>query len=247
MRLIKKSNDKMTKQALYCLTSFLFLFIYCILPSEFIQAASTDSTTVQMNPSEKQLLLNGKIWRNQYSKAIGDQFFLTNTFLKGSVTLNGRRFNNLNLKYDIANDELILSIEPNPSISMNKEMVDSFDLEYESRNYHIINAGTDNSNILRGYVNVIYDGPSRMYVKYTKKIQPLAVDGRFDLFIEEHRIYLRKGNEVVYVKGKKQFVNLLADKKKEIRYYIKSSRIKLTQKDPETFIPVLKYYDSIRE
>jgi len=237
----------MTKQALCFVTSFLFLFIYSGIPSEFIQAASTDTTIVQINPSDKQLLLNGRIWRNQYSKAIGDQFFLTNTFLKGSVTLNGRRFNNLNLKYDIANDELILSIEPNPSISMNKEMVDSFDLDFENRNYHIINAGTDNSNILSGYVNVIYDGPSTMYVKYTKKIQPLAVDGRFDLFIEEHRIYLRNGKEVVYVKGKKQLLTLLSDKKREIKDYMKSSRIKLTQKNPDTFIPLLKYYDSIRK
>jgi hypothetical protein len=40
-------------------------------------------------------------------------------------------------------------------------------------------------------------------------------------------------------------MNLLEDKKKEIRDYMKSSRIKVMQKDPYTFIPVLEYYDSI--
>jgi hypothetical protein len=241
------SNNKMIKPAMYYLTSILFLFICCGIPPEFLQAATSDSTGNQLNLAEKQLLLNGRIWRNQYSNVIGDQFFLANTFLNGSVTFNGRRFNNLNLKYDIANDELLLSIESHPSILMNKEMVDSFSFVYENRNYHIINAGTDSSSVLRGYVNVLYNGPSAMYVKYLKKIQPLAVDGRFDLFFQEHQIYLRKDKKIVPVMGKRMFLNLLEDKKKEIRYYLKSSRTKLTRKDPETFIPVIRYYDSIRK
>lgn len=241
------SNDKMTKPALYYLTSVLFLIICRGISPEFIQAASIDSTVIQQNPSHKQLLLNGRIWRNQYSKTFGDQFFLTNTFLKGSVIFNGHRFNNLDLKYDITNDELILSIESYPIIIMNKEMVDSFSLVFENRNYHIINAGQDTSNVLRGYVNVLYDGTTALYVKYTKNIQPLAVDGRYDLFVQEHRIYLRKGTEIVPVGGKRKLLSLLEDKKKEIRHYLKSSRFKFSRNDPDTFIPVLEYYDSIRK
>jgi hypothetical protein len=237
----------MTKPALYYLTPVLFLILSRSIFPEFIQSAPVNSTVIQQNPSDKRLLLNGRIWLNQYSKAVGDQFFLENTFIKGSVTFNGQRFNNLDLQYDITNDELLLSIESYPVIIMNKEMVDSFSLVFGNRNYHIINTGTDTSDILRGYVNVLYNGPSALYVKYMKKIQPLAVDGRYDLFYEEHRIYLRKGSETVPVAGKRKLLNLLEDKKKEIRHYLRTSRLKLIQKDPNTFIPVLKYYDSIRK
>jgi hypothetical protein len=235
----------MTKSALYYLISVLFLIISRGGLPEFIQAATTYSNIIQLKPSDKQILLNGRIWRNQYSRVTGDQFFLANIFFKGSVTFNGRKFDDLDLKYDIHNDELILSIESYPVIIMNKEMVDSFSLILGNRIYQIINAGTDTSNVLRGYVNVLYDGPSSLYVKYIKRIQPLAVDGKFDLFYEEHLVYLRKGTEIVPVEGKRKFMNLLEDKKKEIREYMKSSRIKLMHKDPYTFIPVLEYYDSI--
>ena len=173
----------MAKSDRYNLLSILLLIICCCIYPEPIRSASAYSSVIQNNPSDKQLLLNGRIWRNQYSNAVGDQFFLANTFLKGSVTFNGRRFNNLDLQYDITNDELILRIESYPVIIMNKEMVDSFNLFFENRNYHIINAGNDTSSVLRGYVNVLYDGPSTLYVKYSKKIQPLAADGRYDLFI----------------------------------------------------------------
>ena len=237
----------MRKPAQYYLTSVLFLIICNGMFHEVIQASTAYSTVVQQYPSDIQSLLNGRIWRNQYSNAMNDQFFLANSFLKGSVTFNGRRFNNLDLKYDIANDELILSIESYPVILMNKEKVDSFSLVFGNRNYHIINAGTDSSDILRGYVNVLYDGPSTLFVKYTKKIQPLAVDGRYDLFFQEHRIYLKKGKEIVPVSGKRKLLKLLEDKKREIRDYIKNNRLRLMQKDPGTFIPVLEYYDSIRK
>jgi hypothetical protein len=237
----------MTRPVLYYLTPALFLITWCSIFPEFIQAIPAYPSVIQQNPSDKRLLLNGRIWRNQYSKAIGDQFFLTNTFLKGSVTFNGRKFNNLDLQYDITNDELLLSVDSYPVIIMNKEMVDSFSLVFENRNYDMINAGTDSSSILKGYVNVLYNAPSALYIKYIKKFQPLAVDGRYDIFYEENHIYLRKGTEIVPVTRKSKLINLLQDKKKEIRHFLKSNRLRLIQKNPGTFVPVLKYYDSIRK
>jgi hypothetical protein len=237
----------MTKPAIYYLISVLFLVICRSGFPEFTKAAKTYSTEIQLNPGDKQILLNGRIWRNQYTRVTGDQFFLADTFLRGSVTYNGRKFDNLDLKYDIFNDELILRIESHPIIFMNKEMVDSFSLFYRNMNYHIINAGKDTSSVLKGYFNVLYDGPSSLYVKYIKKIQPLAVDGKYDLFYQQHLVFLRKGAEIVPVAGKKKLMILLGDKKKEVRDYLKRIRFKVINKNPVTFIPMLEYYDSLRK
>jgi hypothetical protein len=237
----------MPKPALYKLISVLSFTLYFGISSDFIRSAPLYSVVIQQNSSDKQMLLNGRIWRNQFSKAINDQFFLSGTFLKGSVAFNGRRFENLDLLYDINNDELILKVDSYPVIILNKEMVDSFNLVFENRNYRVINAGTDSSSVLKGYINVLYDGPSALYVKYTKTFQPLAVDGRYDLFFTDNSAYLRKGEEIVPLTGKKELLGLLGDKKKEIRHYLRSSGLKLKQKDPETFVPILRYYDRIKE
>jgi hypothetical protein len=235
----------MTKPAPYHLTSVLFLIIFLGGSPEFILPSLALSNTIKQDPVDKHILLNGRIWRNQYSRVTGDQFFLTDTYIKGSVTFNGRKFGNLDLMYDIYSDELILSVESYPVIFMNKEMVDSFSLKFGNRTYHIINTGTDTLNVLKGYVSILYKGPSTLYVKYVKKIQPLADDGKYDLFYQEHLVYLRKGVEIIQVTGKKKLMNLLVDKKKDIRDYLKRTRINVTQKDPFTFIPLLEFYDSI--
>jgi hypothetical protein len=237
----------MTKAVLFYLIPVFFPFISHNELPRSIRESVRHSFVIQENPSDKSLLLNGRIWHNQYSKVTGDQFFLGNIFFKGSVTFDGRKFDNLDLKYDIYNDDLILSIESYPVIMVNKEMVDSFSLVVGKRIIHIINAGSDTSNVVRGYVNVLYNGPSSLYAKYTKKIQPLGDDGKYDLFVEEHLVYLRKGTEMVRVDGKRKLFNLLDDKKKEVREYLKSNRLKVRQKDPGTFIPLLEYYDSLRK
>ena len=203
----------------------------------------------QVKTGGDQYLLNGRIWHNKFQKVSGNQFFITNAFLKGSVTLNGRKYNDLDLLYDIADDELILKPESYPVIIMNKEFVDSFTLRNGERTYKIINERTDTFVIHRGYINVLYEGSTAFYVKYRKRIQPLAVDGISDLFFQETRMYIRQDTAMVRVERKRDILNLLKDKKKEVKDFIRIQRIngfRLSAKNPDTVIPVLKYYDSLK-
>ena len=232
----------MVNPAQYRLITFLLLIVQpSIIPE---QVFACDTVNQQNNP-DKLTLLNGRVWRNPYTRVTGDQFFLENIFFTGSVTFNGKRFYNLDLKYDIFNDELILSIESYPVIMLNKEMVDSFSFVSGSRIFRFINAGNDTSEILKGYVNVLYSGPSALYVKYAKMIQPLGDDGINDQFYERHQVYLRKGAEIIPVDGKRNLLNLLIDKKSEIRDYMKKNRIRIQKQDPYTYIRVLEFYDSL--
>ena len=237
----------MRKDAQYHLIFFLF-FLTCsgTLPAYGQSAAAYNI----INPSETSPnlpLLNGRIWHNKYSRAQGDPYFLSDGFLKGSVSFNGRKYDDLDLRYDIFNDELILRTENKPIIIMNKEMVDDFDLIFENRIHHIINTGNDTSSILKGYVNLLYDGPSALFVKYSKIIYPLGAEGRYDLFSQEHRVFMRTETGLVPVKRKRGLLNLFGSERKEIRDHLRRSRIRITWKEPSTLVPVLEYYDTIRK
>jgi len=245
---MKKSlSDHLNNRKQYSIPVAMAFFSMWLCLSSWPIQAQTYSSISEQNPIDKQMILNGRIWRNQYAKASGDQFFITNTFVKGSVVFNGKKFDDLDLMYDIADDELIMSIVSHPTIIVNKEMVDSFDLFIGNRIYHIINAGTDTTIVLRGYVNVLYVGPSTLFVKYIKKLQPLAVDGRYDLFYQEHSMYIKKNTEIVAFEGKNDLLKILSDKKEQLKGYLKTGKIKLSRKDPESFIPVLEYYDRLKE
>jgi hypothetical protein len=233
------------KAAIKNILPIVCFFIISALFSNSLYANILQQESGKNAEQDKKALLNGRIWWNQYSKAIGNQYFLDGSFLKGSVVFNGKRYSGLDLKYDIANDELLFSLVNHPVISLNKEMVDSFTLEFQNRNYNILNAGNDTSSILKGYINLLYNGPSALYVKYTKKIYPLAVDGRFDLFAEEHKVFLNTPNGIVLITSKRKLFDILKDKKKELSHFLRESKMKCNIKNPETIVPVVRYYDKL--
>jgi hypothetical protein len=240
------SDNKMAKTIFRRRVSVLLILMCYVSLLQSTPVFCRNENLVQTEHSDNKLLLNGRIWRNQYQRAMNDPYYLTGAFLKGSVTIKGRRFDNLDIKYDIANDEVILSVESHPIIIMNKEMVDSFSFRFNERIYRIINTGQDSFTNVKGYINVLYNGPSALYVKFSKKLQPLAVDGRLDLFVDELHIYLSRGNELIPVAGSDQLLHLLNDKKKEIADYLNHNKLKLVRKDPWSFIPVLRFYDSLK-
>ena len=190
-------------------------------------------------------LLNGRIWRNGYPRAQGHQFFITGYYVKGSVVFDGRRYEGLDLKYDIAGDELILWIDSYPVIIMNKEMVDSFSLRIENKDYIFFNAGNDTTRILSGYVNLLYSGPTALYARYSKKVQPLAVDGIYDLFIDEKQVFIQRDTIAVQVGSRRSLLRTLGIDRRTLNRIQDNHGRKISAKDPSSYVGLLEYYDSI--
>jgi hypothetical protein len=229
---------------------FLFIInlslIYCLSDftstvKGFALASSEDHDSI-----EKQILYNGRAWRNLYSRIKGDQFLFTTDLLPGSVKIGKRTFDNLLVKYDIYNDELLTITDHGIILQLNKEMIDYFDMKYFGKVYLFKRLDADSINVLSGYVNVLYDGSISLFVKYRKEILLLAVENKFDLFNQMQKIYLKKDGEIILINSKRNFLNQLEDRKQQVRTFIKSNKIKITKKNPESFQPVVEYYDKLR-
>jgi hypothetical protein len=194
---------------------------------------------------QKQILYNGRVWRNQFYKVRGDQFLFSQDFLPGTVTIRGQLFDNVRLRYDIYKDQIMTMSNPTTILQINKEMVDKFSLKFENKLYQFERTTSDSSKALKGYLNVLYKGNTSLYVKYKKDIELLAEDSKYDRFYQTRRIYLVKDGIIYQVPGKKELFNLLVDKKQQIRNFIKTNKLKVSKTDPESFVPVLEYYDNL--
>lgn len=232
------------------LTVLLFTFstapCLSVISSEDIKSAH-QIINVEDTLKEKLSLYNGRLWTNTYYKIKGDPYFLSGQYLSGSATFNGKVFPDLRLKYDIFNDEIILWVNPLTIIILNKEMIDSVNIDYLGKSYKVINLGDDSASVIKGLVNICYDGETTLFVKYKKMIDPLAVEKRYDIFIQTHRLYVKKDDKIYLVSGKRDLLKILADKIVEVKNFIKTQRLSVMRKDPESFVPVLKYYDSLKQ
>jgi hypothetical protein len=226
----------------------IFLFTFFI---GFNLISSGESSTLKINKQDQlkgnQILYNGKEWHNLYSNVKGDQFLFSINYLSGSVTMNGKSFKNLPIAYDIYNDELITPTNNGNVLKLNKEMVDSFTLEFNSKTYKFFNAQDDSFPVLKGYINVLYKGKSSLYVKYKKEIQLLAVDDKYDLFYQTYHIYFLKDGIIHAISSRNDLLRILVKDKTRIKEFIKQHKLNISRKVPESFIPVIRYYDSISQ
>ena len=200
--------------------------------------ASSDTIDIQT-------LYNGRAWRNLFYKVRGDQFLFSPEFLQGSVTIHGKLFENIPLKYDIYNDELLVITDHGIILQLNKEMIEKFTLNYENQVLNFRNFDPDSVNSLPGYVNVSYEGGISLYIKYRKEILSLAVENKYDLFNPVSKVFVRKDGEIIKVDTKGELLKLFEDQRHQVRSFIRNSKLRVSRKYPETFKPVIEYYDKL--
>jgi len=194
----------------------------------------------------KQILYNGRVWRNLYIKITGDPFFLSENFLPGTVTISGNSFSGLKIRYEIYNDEILILTEHGLILQLNKEMVEGFSLQWGDQNYKFRKFETSESLPVSGYINMLYEGKDTLLVKYRKEVDTGGSENIYGAFFQSQRIFLMKDGISNPVTGKKSLLNLMADKKQQIRDFIKAGRIIITRKQPDSFIPVLEFYYNLK-
>jgi len=226
----------------------LYWSSFPVLLACFFEIAGYSSVPVtNVNDTiDVQVLYNGRAWRNIYYKIRGDQFLFSTEFLTGSVTIDGKTFNNLPLKYDIYNDELLTITNHSIILQLNKEMVDQFTMKYQNRIFNFKRLDADSLSSLSGYVNVLYDGGTSLYVKYRKEILLLAVENKYDMFNQVNRIFVEKNGQILRVDSKRELLKLMEDHKREVAGFIRSGKLRISRKNPDSFKPVIEYYDKLQ-
>lgn len=236
----------MKKMPCFRIFSLVLLFIPCL--DNFVSGSSHGYGSHDIpydTLKDNQLLYNGRVWRNLYLKVEGDQFLYSDKFLGGSVTVSSKTFGNLELKYDIYNDEILIKNNKGIIIQLNKELVDSFAVGYSDGIHRYTKLEADSTTSLKGYVEVLYDGNISLYVKYMKKIDPVSADKKYDNFYQIHRIYLNKAGTISQIGSRRDIMRIFSDYKHPLKDYIRNNKIRIFRNNPESFIPVVAFCNSL--
>lgn len=232
----------MNKLFLFTVALLLFLFPYEARSQVFL---GTDNASEGDSVSASQSLYNGRVWRNVNKSIKGDPFLFSPGFLQGSVLITGESFNNVKLMYDIYKDEVLTVSGRNIIIQLNKELISEFAIWYQGKEYRFLN-NRDNSLLLpEGYSNILYDGKTGVFVKYRKTVSAQEVSNVVDAFIQSYKVYISTSAGPVSVKTKGQFLNLFPAEARELKEYARREKLKVSWKDPLSFVPLARYRDTL--
>ena len=223
-----------------------FIIFSLILQGSFPLFGSNQAGIAGHDTLNRQLLYNGRVWRNLNSKVKGDPFLFSQEFLSGTVIVNGKTFKGVKIRYDIYKDEILISTDKIIILQANKEMVDGFTLNYSGINYVFRNFEESDQNPLSGFVNIVYNEDTPLLVKYRKEIDTSGSDNIYGTFYQSNKVYVRKDGILTLINSRAEFLRLLKEKKAEIRKFIKTNKIKITKTDPFSYARILEYYDSIK-
>lgn len=207
--------------------SFFFLLIHCV------------SLRGQDSLMFKQELYNGRIWINRYLMVKGNQFLYSRSFLPGTITMRGKTFH-VDLRYDINENEIQVIAGHFGVIEVNKELVDSFTIPFNNREFRFISVRNDTLPVPL-YLNVLYIGHISLYARYQKKIDR---GGEGGAFYQVNRIYLVKDGIHHPVHGRVELLELLGDRSEELKTFMRKNHIRVKSGDPQSFVPVVRQYDS---
>ncbi|HBC78963.1 MAG TPA: hypothetical protein DCZ51_10065 [Bacteroidales bacterium] len=196
---------------------------------------------------ENQILYNGRIWHNLFPLIQDNQFLFSKEFLPASVTIRGRTFPGIMLKYDIFTDEIITPFAPAGMLQLNKLLIDSFSIVFQNKNYHFLRITDGNTALPGGYYNVVYKGKATLYARYSKKIEKLADNNELDKFYQINRIYLEHKGNIYNILGKNDLFRVLDVKMKDVRQFMRENNNRISNEDPSSYLPFLRYHDDLKE
>jgi hypothetical protein len=235
------------------LTKTILLYIFLIfsfdgygmgtIHGEFLASRGSCSA----DSLENQILYNGRIWRNQYSGIDGHQFLLSQDFLPGSVKIDDYTFDNVLIRYDIVNDELLIHRKDGVTVQLNKEMIGSFCLSLNDEALNFKNFDDNQGGTFTGYCNVLYDAGIWIYVKYLKEILPSSITNGPPRFNQVNKIYIIIDGQIHRTDTRKDLLNLFGIKAEMlmIKEYIRKNHIRISRNDPGSYKRVIEYYETI--
>jgi hypothetical protein len=235
------------------LTKTIILFIFLIfsidgyglgtIRGDLLTSMGSDFT----DSLEYQILYNGRIWRNPYSGIDGHQFLLSTDFLPGIVKIDDYTFDNVRIRYDIVNDELLIQRKDGVTVQLNKEMISSFFLSLNNEVLNFKNFDNDSDGTFNGYWNILYDAGIRIYVRYWKEILPASITNGQPRFNQVNKVYIIKDGQIHVTNNRKDLLNLfgIRTEKLIIKEYIRGNHIRISRNDPGTFRRVIEYYETI--
>ena len=191
-------------------------------------------------------LYNGTDHMGYSTRIKGHAYFETSDLRNGTVNYDGLTFTNVPMTFDLLKDQLvILHFNKLTKINLINEKLKDFTLN----NHHFIRIVKDslhNQPLATGIYDQAYSGKSAVLVKRTKFIEETVTDHLEQNFAELNFYYVKKDATYKAVKSYKSLLELFNEKAKDVRRYLKKSKIRY-RKDRETaIVKAAAYYDTIK-
>lgn len=192
--------------------------------------------SVQEEYGFDQVLVNGIFYEDYYRNAIGHPFFLENQFYTGTLVFRNKRYENIKMKYDIYEQQLVIYyvlFNSNVWVILPNDFISEFSLN--GKTFRKYSFGEENSE----FYQVIYDSKNlKCLYSWTKSRTDSYHQRTYNSYKfsdSKMKSYLFLDNALNEFYNNNSFVKIFPQAFQDrIKKYIKSNKIKVRVNDEQT-------------
>ena len=210
----------------------------------FIKAVDLYKNAIGRNSK----IFTGIFYNDSHLGIIGDPFFMKDAWEISTIVYEGQPYDSIYIKYDIYKDIVIVKYVDKRSyvipLEVDKAKVDEFSV----MGHHFIRIEFDSlSTIKTGFFDLLYDGETATVL--AKRQKEILITNELNRLAKEFSLkekhYINLGNNFHEIKGKKSILDVLSDRKNEVKAFLKKNKTRLKNDHEKQLIEAVKYYDSI--
>lgn len=227
----------------------LLFLLACTAQVQVLKAQNNafDLEKIQLFSNSNEIV-NGEKWvyTKKYS---GHPFWGDDKWYKCDVSYKGNVYKQVDARYDTYTDELILFIKANNEARgfiLNKQHLSWFALyeaeKSEKTTFEYAQLLTEGEKFL---YTTYHSGLTHFYVEYKKYVNNVVKGNYTGEYIPKARMFVEKNGVVTELDSQKSVLQVLGDKKDELKKFMRKNKLKFDRKSPSQLTSVFKYYDSL--
>ncbi len=231
---------------------YIFLFtVYNLhaqqyaIDSSFTKAGTDYAKRLYFTQRGEELVVYRGVRHVGYPASIqGHAYFQSPDWHKGSVLYDHVLYENIIMKYDLFKDQLIVTPleQGRMFIGLYSPKVARF--SFSKFNFIRIDKSTEKTSPAPGFYLQLTYGKLTVLAKRIKVISDRIEERVFlQRFDETMKYYLVKDSIYYYIKNKKDILNVIRDKKKEVQQFLSKNKLNYRKNREQTLVAIAEFYN----
>lgn len=192
-------------------------------------------------------LINGTYYVPTHPLALGHPYFLTDDWLPANLYIKGIEFENVNIKYNIEDERIILRrqyekglVEP---IVLNNSFIDSLTIG----DHHFLNSILFDEGDNTTFLELVCRGKITSFLKHTNsykdELSPQVMYGKYKE--PKSTLFIYADSSLRLINRKKEFLELYLNNEKRIKKFMKTNNIGFKRAEKDQLIKLFEYCDGL--
>lgn len=230
----------------------LILFLLFIQLSNHAQEINTASLSGYDDHFHKVIgldenLINGYQYNNLYPNITGHAFFGKDEFVPGLLVLNNKRYTDIKLKFDILNQDLVLSYVNSfggmSQIVLQKSLITEFQIN--DKHFEKLDFTETGSQ----FFQVICNNKIQCLYLWEKTLQITtgSLKSYYEYSEQSKKTYLVLNNSIKRYRGNTSFVKLFPEAQQgQIKKYIRTHKIKIKEASDASIKKLIEFCEDLK-